>query len=107
MRRVVRIVLVVSGIFLAIPGRTQVSFEPITNLWVDVKGIGAYGGVIQGSDGAFYGMTVGGGPTGGERGKGTVYRVGVDGTVTLLHEFLGPPSDIGPAVGELVEGSDG
>jgi hypothetical protein len=34
-------------------------------------------------------------------------RVTVDGTVTLLHAFLGTPSDIGPALGRLAEGSDG
>jgi len=108
MRRVVRIVFVISGILLATSALSQVSFEPITNLWSsNARGTDAEGGVIQGSDGALYGITFGGGPVGGERGKGTVYRVGVDGTVTLLHEFLGPPSDIGPAVGELVEGSDG
>lgn len=108
MRRVVQIVLVISGVLLGTLARTQVTFEPIANLWTpDVRGTAAYGGVIQGSDGAFYGTTPSGGPTGGERGNGTVYRVGVNGTVTLLHEFLGPPNDIGPPVGELVEAPDG
>lgn len=63
----------------------------------------AVGGLIRASDGNLYGMT----GSGGAGGLGGIYRVASDGTVTLLHEFMGAPADIGPPLGELVEGSDG
>src|SRR5439155_11143289 len=41
-----------------------------------------YAGVIQATDGLFYGTT-----QGGASGYGTVYRMDADGTVTTLHAF--------------------
>jgi len=43
------------------------------------------GGVIQGSDGALYGVTT----TGGAAGLGTLYRFDADGRFTVLDDFLG------------------
>jgi uncharacterized repeat protein (TIGR03803 family) len=42
------------------------------------------GDMIQGSDGNFYGVTVGGGT-----GAGTIFKISSDGTLTTLHEFEG------------------
>src|SRR5262245_26664201 len=96
-----RLLAALFGLLFATPALAQVTHEVVVNLWDEVRGTSAYGGVIQGSDGALYGVTFGGGPTGGEQGKGTAYRVAPDGTTTLLHEFLGVPNDIGPPIGEL------
>ena len=61
----------------------------------------AYGRLVQGNDGAFYGTTLSGGP-----GTGTVYRVDVDGNFKLLHAFQGPDDGISPNAG-LVLMDDG
>jgi uncharacterized repeat protein (TIGR03803 family) len=43
----------------------------------------AYGGLVQGTDGSFYGTTTGGGP----RNAGTVFEITPKGTLTTLHSF--------------------
>jgi len=65
-------------------------------------------GLVQGSDGNFYGTTTGGGTNGGHYGGvGTVFRISPSGTYTSLYSFVGPPTDgLGPTAG-LVQGSDG
>ncbi len=64
------------------------------------------GGVIQGSDGDFYGTTsdyiVGSGPQGG---YGVVYKVTPGGEITILHTFS--QTDGESPTGPLVEGADG
>ena len=57
-------------------------------------------GLIQGSDGNFYGTTGNGGPT----GEGTVFRITPSGDETVIFAFTGQDG-IGPA--GLVQGSDG
>ncbi|AGY60627.1 choice-of-anchor tandem repeat GloVer-containing protein [Gloeobacter kilaueensis] len=75
---------------------------------VDFTGSNGYGpvaGLVQGSDGNFYGTTV----YGGDDGLGTVFRVTPDGTLTTLVSFTGAGGDpLGsyPAA-PLVRGSDG
>jgi uncharacterized repeat protein (TIGR03803 family) len=63
-------------------------------------GINLFAGLIEGSDGNFYGTTYGGGAMGG----GTVFRITPAGMETVLYSFaaLGPPPD-----GGLIEGNDG
>jgi uncharacterized repeat protein (TIGR03803 family) len=61
-------------------------------------------GMIQASDGNFYGVTPEGG---GVSGCGRVYRVTPSGTLTPLHEFAGSPSDGCQPFGPLVQASDG
>ena len=58
-------------------------------------------GLVQGSDGSFYGTTYCG-PGGG----GTVYRVSTNGVLRWLHSFTGT-NDGGNPQAALVEGSDG
>ena len=68
------------------------------------------GGLIEGSDGNFYGLTV----EGGDHycplvltTCGTAYRIAPDGTYTTLYSFGATPEDgFGPR-GELIEASDG
>jgi uncharacterized repeat protein (TIGR03803 family) len=47
------------------------------------------GGLVQGSDGYFYGTTWGG----GENHGGTVFRIGTNGVLTTLYSFMGRNSD--------------
>jgi uncharacterized repeat protein (TIGR03803 family) len=69
-----------------------------------------FSGLIQGSDGNFYGTSSEGGTSGrqghGEAGFGTVYKMDTSNTVTALYSF---PSEAGGyfPVGALTEGTDG
>ncbi|MGA2076792.1 MAG: choice-of-anchor tandem repeat GloVer-containing protein [Terriglobia bacterium] len=63
-------------------------------------------GLVQGSDGNFYGTTVGG----GAYSDGTVFKITPSGTLTTLHSFTGsafPPVDGAVPEAGLVQGSDG
>ncbi len=67
------------------------------------EGVTLYGSLIQGSDGALYGTTY----FGGEEGGGTLFRVTLDSTFSVLHEFGGgEPNAIFPYTG-VTEGPDG
>jgi uncharacterized repeat protein (TIGR03803 family) len=59
-------------------------------------------GLVQGSDGFFYGMT----EAGGSSNSGTVFKISTDGVFTSLYSFSGG-SDGGGPLGELVQGADG
>jgi uncharacterized repeat protein (TIGR03803 family) len=61
-------------------------------------------GLIQASDGNFYGVTTLGG---GASGCGTVFRVTPSGTLTTLYDFAGAPNDGCQPFGTLVQASDG
>src|SRR5947208_1307975 len=72
------------------------------------NGIGPNGGLIQGSDGNFYGTTGGGGTStncGG--GCGTVFRISPSGNYTNLYSFVSSPNDGNDPHAGLVQGSDG
>jgi uncharacterized repeat protein (TIGR03803 family) len=76
----------------------------LTNLWAFTgcfDGASPYAGLVQGSDGNFYGTTSGGGPS----GYGTAFRISPDGGLTALHSFGG--SDGANPYAALVQGSDG
>ena len=60
-----------------------------------------YGGLIQGSDGNFYGMTT----IGGASDKGTVFMITPSGALTTIHSFAGSDGQL--PFGELTHGSDG
>jgi uncharacterized repeat protein (TIGR03803 family) len=62
-----------------------------------------FAGLVQGSDGNFYGTTV----LGGAHFKGTVFKIDATGSLTTLHSFSGSPNDGANAVAGLVQGSDG
>ncbi len=73
----------------------------------DVDGDYPHGGLIQGSDGNFYGTTMwgGSGPLGGN-GNGTVFNISSAGTLTRLYSFTGGVDGGNPVAG-LVQASDG
>lgn len=58
--------------------------------------------LIQGADGAFYGVT----PFGGKSNKGTVYTITSSGVFSLVHSFGGGDDGAFPRT-QLVQGSDG
>lgn len=62
------------------------------------------GGLVLGTDGNLYGVTLNGGPA----GCGTVYEITTGGTLTILHAFTGPfaPDGCSP-YGALTLGADG
>jgi uncharacterized repeat protein (TIGR03803 family) len=62
------------------------------------------GQLIQGQDGALYGLTSNGGAHGS---GGTVFRITLNGGYSVLHSFGGFPTDGIVAVGGLVQASDG
>src|SRR5581483_2980097 len=61
------------------------------------------GAIVQGNDGAFYGVTW----EGGTDNLGTIFKITSTGTYTLLHSFTGHPSDGAYPRSGLVLGSDG
>jgi uncharacterized repeat protein (TIGR03803 family) len=62
------------------------------------------GGLVQASDGYFYGTTY----EGGTNGDGTVFRITTNGTLTTLWQFGGNPTNgQNPYAAGLVQGSDG
>src|SRR2546430_510755 len=77
--------------------------------FANTNGANPYAGLVQGSDGNFYGTTV----NGGDNGCGTVLMVTTNGTFNGLYSFgavggfLGYPLDGVNPYGELVQGSDG
>jgi uncharacterized repeat protein (TIGR03803 family) len=65
-------------------------------------GANPYSGVIQGTDGDFYGMTC----YGGANNTGVIYKVTASGVFTLLHSFASA-TDGGKPSSNLVQGTDG
>ena len=60
------------------------------------------GGLVQGSDGSFYGTT----QSGGTNKAGTVFKVSTSGVETVLYSFSGGADGASPGAG-LVQGNDG
>jgi uncharacterized repeat protein (TIGR03803 family) len=67
----------------------------------DYTGANPSAALVQGSDGNFYGTTA----SGGANGKGTVFQMTTNGTVTIQHSFAGRDG-WGPTA-QLVPGTDG
>jgi uncharacterized repeat protein (TIGR03803 family) len=78
----------------------------LTNLWEFTSGTdGAFplAGLVQGSDGNFYGTTYGSGS--GSCANGSVFRISPSGSLTTLWSFTGGNDGANPQAG-LVQGSD-
>ncbi len=77
----------------------------LTNLWSFTggsDGASPYAGLVQGSDGNFYGTTYGG----GANGNGVVFRMSPSGSLTTLWFFTGGVDGANPFFAALVQGSD-
>ena len=68
----------------------------------DNDGANPHAGLVQGSDGNFYGTT----DCGGTNYAGTVFRINTNGALTSLYSFTGGNDGATPLAG-LVQGSDG
>ena len=78
------------------------TFATLYTFSSDAKGaFYPYGGLLQGPDGALYGTTL----RGGTNDAGTVFRITLDGTLSVLHSFNG--SDGKNPESDLVLGNDG
>ena len=66
-------------------------------------GSNPYAGLVQGTDGSFYGTT----SAGGSSNLGTVFKITSNGTVSTLHSFTGTGSDGSSPQAGLVQGTDG
>jgi uncharacterized repeat protein (TIGR03803 family) len=64
-------------------------------------GANPFAGLVQGSDGNFYGTT----EEGGDYGFGTVFKITANGTLTILHSFNN--TDGAYPIGGLVQATDG
>ena len=81
---------------------TLYSFGKIQGAYsVPLDGGLPYAGLVQGSDGYFYGTTAGG----GMNDKGTVFRIGTNGALTCLYSLTGGNDGYDP--NGLVQGRDG
>ena len=69
-------------VFQMTPSGTLTTLHPFTG---GSDGAYPYAGLIQGTDGNFYGTTV----QGGASGRGTVFQMTPSGTLTTLHPFMG------------------
>jgi uncharacterized repeat protein (TIGR03803 family) len=71
-------------------------------------GANPQGGLVQGTDGNFYGTTEQGGPE-GQYGNGTVFKVSGSGTLTTLYSFCARTNCVDGAApeGQLVQATDG
>jgi uncharacterized repeat protein (TIGR03803 family) len=70
------------------------------------NGFSPYSGLTLGTDGNFYGTTIGGGVINGANAFGTVFKIDPQGNLTTLYTFTGG-SDGGNPYGAPVEGIDG
>jgi uncharacterized repeat protein (TIGR03803 family) len=77
------------------------ALTPLHSFTFGRDGANPYAGLIQGSDGDFYGTTY----SGGTDFDGTVFKITADGALTPLHSFIGADG-ANPEAG-LVPGSDG
>ena len=97
---------------LSTPAHAQVTFEVLHGFVGGLDGATPYSGVVQGTDGNFYGTTLRGGNGAtslcysGGTGCGTVFQMTPSGVVTVLHAFAGG-SDGDSPVAPLVQASDG
>ncbi len=67
------------------------------------EGANPIAGLVQGSDGNFYGTTA----LGGTHFRGTVFNIDATGSLTTLHSFAGSPGEGALPFAGLVQGSDG
>ena len=92
---------------LALPAfRAQagVVFTSLYSFTGAIDGASPRAGLVQGSDGNFYGTTYEGGTNGG---YGTVFKISANGVLTSLHSFAGATDGANPWWAALAQGSDG
>ncbi len=78
------------------------SFAPLHAFSGGTAGFNPVAGVIQGTDGLFYGTTL----NGGSGGYGIIYKMAVSGAFSFLHSFTNGTDGANPIAG-LTQGADG
>ena len=78
------------------------SFGSIQGNGTPLDGANPIGGLVQGGDGYFYGMSY----SGGTNYSGTVFKISASGALFTLHSFTGANDGANPYAG-LVQGNDG
>jgi uncharacterized repeat protein (TIGR03803 family) len=89
---------------LALPVLGAQAGAVLTSLYlfqVSPNGVTPFGGLVEGSDGNFYGTTSGG----GTNNSGTAFKISPNGALTSLYSFTG--GNDGASPGGLVQGNDG
>jgi uncharacterized repeat protein (TIGR03803 family) len=87
-------------VFKITPGGTLTALHSFAGFPTD--GSLPYAGLIQATNGNFYGTTI----AGGAHNRGTVFKITPSGTLTTLHSFDGTDGQ-GPYYAELVQATDG
>jgi uncharacterized repeat protein (TIGR03803 family) len=77
------------------------SFSVLHHFNVTADGSKPQGSLIQGKDGNLYGMTTGG----GSNNSGTIFRMTLSGTFTVLHHFIAASEGSAPE-GSLIQDTD-
>ena len=102
--KILRIPFVIVLVVMA--GRIyDINAQKLTTLYrftIGTDGFSPEAGLVQGSDGNFYGTT----SFGGAIGAGTVFRISPEGTLTTLHSFAFGADGTTPEA-KLVQGNDG
>ena len=97
-----RLLLTAALVLPAFGAQADVVLTSLHSFQVLPNGANPTAGLVQGSDGNFYGTT----STGGTNGLyGTVYKIDTNGALTTLYSFTG--GDDGARPGALAQGSDG
>jgi uncharacterized repeat protein (TIGR03803 family) len=81
-----RVFLAVTLVLPAFGASAGVVLTSLHSFQVFTNGGGPSAGLVQGSDGNFYGTTDSGGTNGGH---GTVFRISATGALTTLYSFIG------------------
>ncbi len=94
-------------VFAVTPTGTQTSFYSFCSQPNCADGAFPVAGLIQGTDGNFYGTTASGGTSSNcDLGCGTVFQITPAGALTTLYSFSGPDG-AEPFAGSLIYGTDG
>ncbi len=86
---------------LALQARAAVVFKTLHSFQLLPNGANPPAGLVQGSDGYFYGTTLSGGTNGG---AGTVFKITTNGVLTTLYSFGG---NDGSRPAGIIQGGDG
>lgn len=92
-------------IFKMAPNGTVSTFYDFCSQNSCTDGSNPIANLVEGSDGYLYGVTTLGGTNCSPYGCGTVFKIGLDGTLVTLHSFNG--NDGSSPIGALTQGPDG
>jgi len=90
-------------VFRITPSGTLLTLHSFCSKTRCTDGAYPYAGLVQATDGNFYGTTTAGGAT----NHGTVFKITPSGTLTTLHSFAGFPTDGSLPYAGMVQAADG